>query len=121
MRRDLYSGMLLIAGALAGVFVMSFHPTAHDMIAGADAARQARLGVLVHAVALATVPVLFLGLLGLSRRLGSTDLTTAALVFYGFGGAAVISAAVASSHWMTGVATNPLATAAEMTAAPPNP
>ena len=38
MRRDLYSGILLIAGALAGVFVMSFHPTAHDMIAGADAA-----------------------------------------------------------------------------------
>ena len=96
MRRDLYSGILLIAGALAGVFVMSFHPTAHDMIAGADAARQARLGVLVHAVALASVPVLFLGLLGLSRRLGSSDLTTAALVFYGFGGAAVISAAVAS-------------------------
>lgn len=103
MRRDLYSGMLLIAGALAGVFVMSFHPTAHDLIAGADAARQARLGMLVHAVALATVPVLFLGLLGVSRRLGPSDVTTAALVFYGFGGAAVISAAVASGFVATPV------------------
>jgi hypothetical protein len=103
MRRDLYSGILLIAGALAGVLVMSVHPTAHDMIARADAARQARLGVLVHAVALASVPVLFLGLLGLSRRLGSSDLTTAALVFYAFGGAAVISAAVASGFVATPV------------------
>jgi hypothetical protein len=103
MRRDLYSGILLIAGALAGVFVMSLHPTARDMIAGAGAARQAHLGVLVHAVALATVPVLFLGLLGLSRRLGPSDLTTAALVFYGFGGVAVISAAVASGFVATPV------------------
>lgn len=103
MKRDLYSGILLIAGALAGVLVMSFHPTARDMMAGADVARQARLGVLVHAVALASVPVLFLGLLGLSRRLGSSDLTTAALVFYGFGGAAVISAAVASGFVATPV------------------
>lgn len=96
MNRDVFSGTLLIVGALAGLVVMGLHPTAHGLIEGPDAEGQARLNVIVHGAALAAVAVVFLGLLGLARRLGSGNLTNAALVFWGFGGAAVISAAVAS-------------------------
>jgi hypothetical protein len=96
VNRDVFSGSLLMAGALAGLVVMAFHPTAHGLMEGPGAEGQARLNVIVHGVALAAVAVVFLGLLGLARRLGSGNLTNASLVFWGFGGAAVISAAVAS-------------------------
>jgi hypothetical protein len=96
VNRDVFSGSLLIAGALAGLVVMALHPTAHGLMEGPGAGGQARLNVIVHGVALAAVAVVFLGLLGLARRLGSGNLTNAALVFWGLGGAAVISAAVAS-------------------------
>ena len=96
MPRDVFSGTLLIAGSLLGVLVMILHPTAHGMLSPETAHRVARLGIMVHGVALAAVPMLFLGLIGVSRRLGPSDLTTAALVVWGFGGAAVMSAAVAS-------------------------
>jgi hypothetical protein len=96
MRRDTGGGILLITGALAGVFALALHPTGHDLLASPDQAGQAARAVLVHAVALAGVPMLFLGLLAVARRLGPGDLTAAALVAYGFAGTAVMSAAVAS-------------------------
>jgi hypothetical protein len=95
VKRDIVSGSSLIAGSLAGVLVMTFHPTAHDLLTAADLPRVVQRTALIHAIALASVPVLFLGLLGLSCRLGLSALTTAALVAYGVGGVAVISAAVA--------------------------
>jgi hypothetical protein len=96
MRCDFASGALLIAGSLAGVFALSLHPTGRDLLTSANTAHQASLNALVHGVALAGVLMLFLGLLGLARRLGPSDLTTAALVTYAFGGMAALSAAVAS-------------------------
>ena len=103
MRRDAVSGTLLITGAMASLLVMSLHPTAHGLMNAESAERLARLNVLVHGLALVSVPVLFLGLLGFSRRLGPTSLTAAALVAYGFGCAAVMSAAVASGFVATEV------------------
>jgi len=96
MRRDFVSGILLITGSLAGVFALSLHRTSRDLLTSADPARQVHLNALVHGVALAGVPILFLGLLGLARRLKPSNLATAALVSYGFGGMAVLSAAVTS-------------------------
>lgn len=101
MRREVWSGTILIAGALTGVLVLALHPTGHDLLAGADRARQATIGIWIHAVAIAGVPMVFLGLLGLWRRLGKSDLATAALVVFGFGGVSVISAAVASGFIST--------------------
>jgi hypothetical protein len=96
VKRDLLSGSLLIAGSLAGMVVMTLHPTGRTVINAENFPGQALLNVTVHSIALAAVPTLFIGLLGLSRRLGPSDLTTAALVVYGFGAVAIMSAAVAS-------------------------
>jgi hypothetical protein len=95
-QRDVVSGSLLIGASVAGMLVMSLHPTARDIITAENFPRLAQLNVMVHGMALVAVPVLFLGLLGLARRLGPSELTTAGLVAYGFGGGALISAAVAS-------------------------
>jgi hypothetical protein len=94
---------LLIAGAAAGVVVMALHPTAHGLMDSDAGAHLARLNVMVHSLALAATPMVFLGLLGLRRRLGSSDLATAALVAYGWGCVAVMSAAVASGFVAPGV------------------
>jgi hypothetical protein len=85
------------------MFVMILHPTAGDLITRESFARQATLNVTVHSVALGAVPILFVGLLGLSRRLGPSELTTAALVAYGFGCAAVMCAVVADGFVATAV------------------
>jgi len=102
-RDDRLAGILLIAAALAGVVVMALHPTAHGLLSPESGPRLARLNVFVHSLALVTVPVLFFGLLALTRRLGATDLSVAALVAWGFGGVAVTSAAVASGFVAPGV------------------
>lgn len=101
VRRDIASGTLLIAGSLAMVAVMALHPTGQELQAGGPGSGMLQLGVLVHGAALAVVPVLFLGLLGFTRRLGPSDLTTAALVAFGFGAVAVLSAGVMSGFVAT--------------------
>lgn len=103
MKRDTRSGILLIAGTAAGVAVMAFHPTAHGLVTGPGASWQAGVNVFVHGLAIAAAPVVFLGLLGLTRRLGFSDTAVAALVAWGVGAVAVISAAVASGFVATAV------------------
>ncbi len=110
MSRDTVSGLLLVAGGLAVVVVMGLHPTAHGLMNEETFARTAHLNMLVHALAIAAVPVLFLGLLGVSRRLGPSDLAVAALVAFGFGGVAVTNAALASGFIFPGVVQRIVAT-----------
>lgn len=103
MKRDAASGTLLIAGAAAGVVVMGLHPTAHGLMNPESGPHLTQVNAMVHGLALAAVPAVFLGLLGLWRRLGSSDLATAALVAYGWASVAVLSAAVASGFVAPGV------------------
>ncbi len=103
MRREIVSGILIIAGALLSVLVLSLHPTGRDLLDPSAFPARAHLNSVVHGVALAAIPTLFLGMLGLARRLGSSDLTAAALVAYGFSTVAVMSAAVASGFVATDV------------------
>ena len=103
MKRDLASGLLLITGAASGVAVMLLHPTGHELMDPENGARLARLNAFVHGLALAAMPAIFLGLTGLRRRAGSSDLATAALVAYGWGCVAVMGAAVASGFVAPGV------------------
>ena len=104
MKRDVQSGVLLIAGALAFVGVMLLHPTAHGLLGGGAAAE--RLGILnrlVHGVALAAAPAMFLGMLGLHARLAASRTSLAALVAWGFGTVTVAGAAIASGFVAPGV------------------
>ena len=103
MNRDAVSGLLLIVGGVAVIVLMGLHPTGHGLMNEQTFDRTALLNMLVHAVAIAATPVLFLGLLGAARRLGNSDLAIAALVAFGFGGVAVVEAALASGFIFPGV------------------
>jgi len=95
MNDDRLGGLALIAGAVAGLVTMSLHPTGHDLAAPGQFAVAAFRNAAVHGLAIASLPVSFLGALALSRRLESpARLATAALVVYGFALAAVMNAAV---------------------------
>jgi len=96
MKRELASGTLLIAGPAVGVTVMLLHPTAHGLMDPEAGPRLSFVNAFVHGLALVAAPMTFLGLAGLWRRLKPSDLATAALVAYGWGAVAVMSAAVAS-------------------------
>lgn len=95
MTDDTKGGIALIAGSLAGIITMGLHPTARDLSAPDKLAPMALLLISVHALAVASLPVLFLGALALSRRLASPDrLAIAALVVYGLALTAVLVAAI---------------------------
>jgi hypothetical protein len=99
MKRSRIYGVALICGALAGVAVMLFHPTGHDLLAQSDevARRNELIAVAVHSLALAGTPVLIFGFFGLSRRLNfDRPLVSAAFIAYSFGSVAILCAAVAS-------------------------
>jgi hypothetical protein len=90
-------GIALIAGAAGAIVTMSIHPSGHDLFAPGQFATMVRLAVIAHALALATVPVSFLGAMALSRRVATPErLALAALVTYAFASVAVMSAAVVS-------------------------
>jgi len=103
MKREIGSGVLLIAGSLAGVVVMLLHPTAHGLMDRQSGQHLSQLNTVVHGLALAAVPATFLGLVGLWRRLQASDLATTALTAYAWGCIAVMSAAVASGFVAPGV------------------
>jgi hypothetical protein len=88
------SGLALISGSVGTIITMSLHPTGH--IVADQLEPMIRMLIAVHGLALACVPVLFLGAWGLSRCLASPDrLAVAGLVLYTFALLAVMNAAVA--------------------------
>jgi hypothetical protein len=90
------SGLALISGSAAGIITMSLHPTGHDLFGPGRFAAVAHMAIAIHGLALASLPVLFFGAVGLSRRLGSSRLSLAGLIAYGFAVVATMNAAVAS-------------------------
>lgn len=92
----------LLIGTLAPLLILWMHPTGGDISAG----RLLMVNHLVHGIAIAAQPVLFLGLLGLWSALRS-DLATAALVFYGFGSIAILTAAILSGFVAPEAASEP--------------
>jgi hypothetical protein len=95
MTDDRLSGLALISGSVGTIITMSLHPTGH--VAAADIEPMIRMLIVVHALALACLPVQFLGAWGLSRRVSATPdrLAVAGLVLYTFALLAVMNAAVA--------------------------
>jgi hypothetical protein len=104
MTDDHKSGLALIAGMVGTIITMALHPTGHDLTAPGQLASMAQLNVAVHSLALVCIPILFLGVLGLTRRLDAPNrLALAALVFFGFAEVAVMIAATASGLIATGL------------------
>ncbi len=96
MTDDRKSGIALITGMAGTIITMALHPTGHDLTSG-HAAFMMQLNVAVHTLALVCVPILFLGALGLMRRLDSPNrLALAGLVLFGFAEVAVMIAATMS-------------------------
>jgi hypothetical protein len=103
MRREAVYGGALIVGALAGVTTMVLHPTGSQLMA--DVRHMAPVVLAVHGLALAAVPILFFGAIGLTRMLaGDGDAAVAALVAYGMGSVAIMIAAVADGLLAPGLA-----------------
>jgi hypothetical protein len=97
MNEDRPSGLALIAGSFGFIITMALHPTGHQFLEPGRLEEAARLGVFVHALALCSLPILFLGAWGLSRSLsGSARLVQAALVLYAGSLIAGMNAAVVS-------------------------
>jgi hypothetical protein len=81
MTDDRLSGLALIAGSGGTIITMSLHPTGR--VAAAQVESMIHVLIAVHALALACVPIQFLGAWGLSRRVASPDrLAVAGLVLY---------------------------------------
>ena len=116
MEENRVAGIALIAGALAGVVTMAFHPTGHELLQqGEEAARAAWRGAAVHWLAIASVPLLVLGFLGVSRRLCLRRSEVAgAFIVYALASVAVMCAAV-----LSGLVATPL-TRRILTAEPPD-
>jgi hypothetical protein len=75
------------------IITMISHPG--GKISPAEVDHVARMLVLVHSLALASIPVIFLGAWGMTRRTGGPDrLAWAALVVYALASIAVMNAAV---------------------------
>ncbi len=91
--------MLLVAGSVAGLITMAFHPTAgHGLLPSPpELQRLATLDRAVHGLALFGVAMVFLGALALSRRLANAGrLPLAALVAFGFASVAIMIAGAMS-------------------------
>jgi len=103
MQRDRAGGISIIAGTLAGLVTMAFHPTGRALLN--DFERVALINRSVHALAIAGTIATFYGLLRLTRAFESQrPLADAALVAYGFGAVAVMFAAIASGFVATAMA-----------------
>jgi hypothetical protein len=75
------------------IITMVSHPG--GKIAPAEVDHVARMLIVVHSLALASIPVIFLGAWGMSRRIGGADRSAwAGLVLYALASVAVMNAAV---------------------------
>ena len=106
-------GTALIIATVANIITMALHPTGHDLLSSASGFQlQAMLARGVHALALISMPILFLGALALSRHLNAPNrLSTIALVIYGFAMIAGMMAVTFSGFLGPGLAKHLLDTA----------
>lgn len=97
MKHSKIYGIALIIGTLGGIITMLFHPTGNDLLNQPDeiARRNELITTAAHSLAIFSLPLLFFGFLGFSRRLGlENPFNLAGLIAYGFGTIAVLNAAV---------------------------
>jgi hypothetical protein len=87
----------LILGTVAMIAIMLLHPVSHGAVSAPEATAMMRMGLIVHAAAIATAPLLTFGFFAFTRNIGlDTPLATLALAFYAFGAVTVMLAAAMS-------------------------
>jgi hypothetical protein len=92
---DRMSGIAFIAGSVGVLTTLTLHPSGPGMLDAATYDAVTRHLVEVHSIALLSLPLWFLGAIGLSRRLDSAGhAAIVPLTFYGFGLTAMLSCVV---------------------------
>jgi heme A synthase len=103
MTDDRKSGIAFLAGSLGGIVTMAIHPTGHGVMTPAQAEALAFTSEFAHTLAMVSFLVLFLGAMGLTRRLARHDSETApdrlaimAIAVYTFAAMALLIATAVS-------------------------
>ena len=97
MTDDRKSALALFAGMTGTIITMALHPTGRDLVGPGHSESMMQLNIAVHSLALVCIPIVFLGALGLTRRLAAPNrLALGGLVVFGFAEIAVMIAAAAS-------------------------
>ncbi|MDP9052269.1 MAG: hypothetical protein M3O31_16345 [Acidobacteriota bacterium] len=97
MTDDRKSGIALMAGSVGGMLTMAIHPVGSGIHTSEEAAHLALTSGVAHSIAMVSFVLLFLGGVGITRRLAASDrLAVAALVTYGFACVAILIAAAVS-------------------------
>ena len=97
MTDDRKSGLAFFTGMTGTIITMALHPTGRDLVGAGTLRSMMQLNIAVHSLALVCIPIVFLGALGLTRRLAAPDrLALGGLVVFGFAEVAVMIAATAS-------------------------
>jgi hypothetical protein len=99
MTNDRLSGLALIAGSAGVIITLSLHPSGRGLLAPETFEAEARKLIAVHSLALACLPIWFLGACGLAQRVGSGGdsdhrFGVAGLVLYGFAMVAMMTGVV---------------------------
>lgn len=109
MTDDRISGLALIVGSIGVIVTLALHPSGRELFVPGQFESAARKLIVVHSLALVSLPVWFFGACGLSRRLGYR-LGVAPLVIYGFGLMAMMNALVIDGLVSPGLAREIVAT-----------
>jgi len=95
MKDNRLAGLALILGALCGILTLTFHPGGQHRVTPAQLETLIAVVIGVHALAITGLPVSFAGALGLTKQIQS-PVALFGLIVYGFGCAAVMTAAAFS-------------------------
>jgi heme A synthase len=103
MTDDRKSGLAFLAGSLGGIVTMAIHPVGGGVMSPDQVERLATMSAIAHTLAMVSFLILFLGAIGLTRRLASHEapaapdrLAIAALVVYAFAAVALLIATAVS-------------------------
>jgi heme A synthase len=99
MTDDRKSGIAFLIGSLGGIVTMAIHPTGGGVMTPAQAEALALASEIAHTLAMVSFLIMFLGAVGLTRRLARSDsptapdrLAIAAIIVYAFAAVALMLA-----------------------------
>ena len=89
------SGWALIAGSVGLLVTIVLHPSERGLFDPAQTESVGRTTIMAHSIALFALPLLFIGAVGIYRRIGwNSSVALAGLIIYGFALVAILNAVV---------------------------